>query len=234
MMVGALHDPFDVIHMGVTAENVAKQVGHHASAAGCAGRREPSPRRRGDQGRALQEPDRADRGQGQEGPDGVRHRRALPRGHVDGRHGQAEAGVREGKRHGDRGQRVGHQRRRRRGRADGAHGRRKARAQAAGAAGELRPCRCRSEDHGHRTGAGDAQGAREGGPQGRRSRRHRGQRGVCRAGLRGGQGPRISAGEGQSERQRHLARPPDRRHRRDHHDQGAVRVAAQSAAATRW
>ena len=25
MMVGALHDPFDVIHMGVTAENVAKQ-----------------------------------------------------------------------------------------------------------------------------------------------------------------------------------------------------------------
>jgi acetyl-CoA C-acetyltransferase len=27
MMVGALHDPFDVIHMGVTAENVAKQWG---------------------------------------------------------------------------------------------------------------------------------------------------------------------------------------------------------------
>jgi acetyl-CoA C-acetyltransferase len=27
MMVGALHDPFDVIHMGVTAENVAKEFG---------------------------------------------------------------------------------------------------------------------------------------------------------------------------------------------------------------
>jgi acetyl-CoA C-acetyltransferase len=27
MMVGALHDPFDVIHMGVTAENVARQWG---------------------------------------------------------------------------------------------------------------------------------------------------------------------------------------------------------------
>ena len=30
MMVGALTDPFDTIHMGVTAENVAAKCGHHA------------------------------------------------------------------------------------------------------------------------------------------------------------------------------------------------------------
>jgi hypothetical protein len=32
--------------------------------------------------------------------------------------------------------------------------------------------------------------------------------------------------QGQPERQRHFARPPDRRHRRDHHDQGDLRTAA--------
>ena len=49
--------------------------------------------------------------------------------------------------------------------------------------------------HGHRPGAGDAQGARTCGPEGLRPRCDRGQRGVRRAGLRGGQGPRASPPE---------------------------------------
>jgi hypothetical protein len=43
MMVGALHDPFHTIHMGVTAENVAAK-GHHARA-GRAGAGKPPARR---------------------------------------------------------------------------------------------------------------------------------------------------------------------------------------------
>ena len=68
MMVGALTDPFDTIHMGITAENVAKKCSftrevqdeyaveshRRASAAQSAG--------------PLQEPDPADRAQEQEGP----------------------------------------------------------------------------------------------------------------------------------------------------------------------
>ncbi len=44
MMVGALTDPFDTIHMGVTAENVAKQVRADARAAGRVRRAEPQAR----------------------------------------------------------------------------------------------------------------------------------------------------------------------------------------------
>ena len=45
MMVGALTDPFDDCHMGVTAENVAAEVAAHARGAGRARGGEPSARR---------------------------------------------------------------------------------------------------------------------------------------------------------------------------------------------
>ena len=44
----------------------------------------------------------------------------------------------------------------------------------------------------------------------------------------------LRPGQGQPERLGHLAGPPGRRHRRDHHDQGDLRAAARAAAATRW
>ena len=69
-------------------------------------------------------------------------------------------------------------------------------------------------------------GAGPGRPEGERPRRDRVQRGLRRAGLRGGQGTRARPGQGEPERLGHLAGPPDRRHRRDHHHQGAVRTAA--------
>ena len=63
MMVGALTDPFDTIHMGVTAENVAKQVGHLPRPAGrFRGGKPPSCRVR-DRGRPLQGTDPPDRAQ---------------------------------------------------------------------------------------------------------------------------------------------------------------------------
>ena len=79
MMVGALTDPFDTIHMGVTAENVATQCGITREQQDSVRRREPQARRGGDRRRPFQEPDPADRAQEQEGPDGVRHRRARAR-----------------------------------------------------------------------------------------------------------------------------------------------------------
>ncbi len=68
MMVGALHDPFDVIHMGVTAENVAAKWGitrAEQDALAVESHRRAAP---GNEGRLFQEPDRAGRGEGQEGP----------------------------------------------------------------------------------------------------------------------------------------------------------------------
>ena len=54
-------------------------------------------------------------------------------------------------------------------------------------------------------------GAREGRLEGRRPRSDRGQRGVCRAGLRGQQGNGLGPGEGQREWRRDRHRPSDRR-----------------------
>ena len=144
MMVGALTDPFDTVHMGVTAENVASQVRADARGPGCVRRREPQARRRGHRRRPLQEPDPADRTEEQEGSGRVRHRRACPRRFVDGRNGQAEGRVHQGKRHRDRRQRFGDQRRRLRRRADGEIRRGGQGLEADGAAGRLRPCRHRS------------------------------------------------------------------------------------------
>ena len=41
-MLGILHDPWEKMHMGITAENVAARYEHHARAAGRAGRRRAS------------------------------------------------------------------------------------------------------------------------------------------------------------------------------------------------
>ena len=106
-MTGALSDPFEGIHMGVTAENVASRCSLTRDAAGRVRGREPSPRRQRDRQGLLQGPDPADRVEEQEGPDPVRHRRARARRRVGRRHGEAEGGVHQGKRHGDGRQRVG-------------------------------------------------------------------------------------------------------------------------------
>ena len=94
VMVGALSDPFDDVHMGVTAENVAKKYQDLARGSGHTGRREPSPGGQRHRSWLLQGPDRAGRGQGQEGHGAVRGRRdRSPRQH--GRKaGPVEAGVR--------------------------------------------------------------------------------------------------------------------------------------------
>ena len=76
MMVGALTDPFDTVHMGVTAENVATKCGitrEQQDAFAVESHRRAVERR---SRRPLQVADPADRAQEQEGPDPVRHRRA--------------------------------------------------------------------------------------------------------------------------------------------------------------
>ncbi len=118
-MVGALHDPFDAIHMGVTAENVRREVQPLARAAGCVRRREPQARVGRHRRRSFQEPDPGDRAQEQEGHGPIRYRRACARGRDPRGHGQAQGGIRQGKRQRDRGKRIGHQRCGRGGRADG-------------------------------------------------------------------------------------------------------------------
>ena len=73
MMVGALNDPFQSIHMGVTAENVAAQVRHLARNAGRARARIASPRGQRDYERLLQGPDPADHDSVEEGRRRVRY-----------------------------------------------------------------------------------------------------------------------------------------------------------------
>ena len=58
---------------------------------------------------------------------------------------------------------------------------------------------------------GHSPGAQKGRLVGRRSRPDRGQRSLCRAGLRGRQGSRLGPGQGQRQWRRDRARPPDRR-----------------------
>ena len=119
MMVGALNDPFQSIHMGVTAENVARKYDLSRNA-GCARARIASPCGQRDHERLLQGTDPADRACVEERRSCVRHRRTRAHECIGGRLLEAQAGVREGKRYGDGRQRVGHQRRRRGRRADGA------------------------------------------------------------------------------------------------------------------
>ena len=148
MMVGALTDPFDTIHMGVTAENVAAKCGldrnvqdtfaveshKRAAAATTAGhfKSQILPiELKSKKGPVMFDTDE--------------HVRA---GRVDRGHGQAEGGVHQGKRHGHRRQRVRHQRRRRRRGADGEVRRGEEGPEADGAARLLWTRRHRSQDHG--------------------------------------------------------------------------------------
>ena len=91
-------------------------------------------------------------------------------------------GRRASRRHGDRGQRVRRERRRLR-RAARVRGRRRPpRPYAAGARRRRGGGGRGAAHHGHRSGAGDAQGAREGRADARRDRRHRAERGLRGAG----------------------------------------------------
>ena len=74
--------------------------------------------------------------------------------------------------------------------------------------------RRRPQVHGHRSGARGADGARARRPQGERHGRGRIERSVRRAGLRRGERSQIRRGEDQSQRRRGRAGPSDRRHRR--------------------
>ena len=137
MMTGALTCPFGTGHMGVTAENVAERAPDQPRRPGRLRAREPEPRRRGDQGGPLRQPDRAGRGQGEARDRRLRHRRA-PEGDLGRGARRPAAGVPQG-RHGDGGQRQRHQRRRRGARARDRRGRRGRRAEAEGADPRLRP-----------------------------------------------------------------------------------------------
>ena len=166
MMVGALTDPFDTVHMGITAENHRRKMEDHARAAGRVLGRKPPPRDQRHRKGLFQGPDRADRTQDAQRHDGVRPRRASARRCHHRRPDQAARGVQEG-RHGDGGQRLGHQRRRRRRGADGKERRAESGPETDGAPGFLRAGRRRPENHGHRPGAGVPERARQGRPQGR-------------------------------------------------------------------
>ncbi len=128
-------------------------------------------------------------------------------------------------RHGDRRERVGHQRRGRGGRAG---------QRAFAEQHSLAPLgRLVAYSHagveprimGIGPGARHPQGAGPGRPQAGRHRRVRGQRGVRGAGTRGRPRTGAAAGEDQPERQWHLARASDRRHRDHPGREGALRAA---------
>ncbi len=152
MMVGALTDPFDTIHMGVTAENVASK---------CSITREQQDTF------AVQSHKRAAAAiaaghfktqilpielKSKKGPitfDTDEHVRADSS--MEGM-GEAQGRLHQGKRHGHRRQRVRHQRRRGSRRADGEIRGGEGRPEADGAARLLRSRRHRSQDHGARAG----------------------------------------------------------------------------------
>ena len=132
-MTGALSDPFEGIHMGVTAENVAAKCGitraqqdefavesHRRAAAAIAAGHFKS--------QILPIELKSKKGPVQFDTD--EHVRTDV---VAGKHGQAEGGVPEGERHRHRRQCLGVERRRRGGRADGKIGGRRQGLQAAGA-----------------------------------------------------------------------------------------------------
>ena len=162
MMVGALHDPFDVIHMGVTAENVAKQYGitrekqdalaveshRRAAAATKAGhfKSQIVPIEvKGKKGPTVFDTDEHFRdGTSMEDmaklkPVFVKENGTVTAGNASGINDAAAAVVLMER------ERC-----------------REARAQADGAAGGLRARRRRPEDHGHRPGAGHPQGRSNG------------------------------------------------------------------------
>ena len=77
MMLAALHDPFETIHMGVTAENVAAQYNITRADQDQLALESHQPRRAGDRRGAVQGTDRPGGAEDAQGRDGVRHRRAC-------------------------------------------------------------------------------------------------------------------------------------------------------------
>ena len=152
MMVGALTDPFDTMHIGVTAENVAAKCGltreqqdafaveshKRATAALAAGHFKSQilpVELKGKKGPVMFDTDE--------------HVRADATLEGDG---QAARRLHQGKRHRHRRQRVGHQRRGRSRRADGKGGRCEEGPEAHGPARRVRPRGHRPQDHGARPG----------------------------------------------------------------------------------
>jgi acetyl-CoA C-acetyltransferase len=216
MMVGALHDPFHTIHMGVTAENVAAKYGitremqdalaveshNRAERATAAGYFKDQivpvtlKSKKGDVAWATDEhfrPDAKLEDMAKLKPVFVKENGTVTAGNASGINDAAAAVVLM------------------------EAGAAKARGQAAGPPGGLRPHRRGPQDHGHGPHAGHASRAEEDRPHGQRPGRDRGQRSLRRAGLR--RDPRTGSGPGQGQPQRlgHLAGSPHRRHRRADH-----------------
>ena len=221
MMVAALHDPFDNIHMGETAENLAES--HQITRGDQDGLAVESHRRAAraiSEGRFKQQilPITLKTRKGETVFDTDEHVRADATTEdlaklrpVFRKDGTVTAGNASGINDGAAAVVLME-------RGDGGEAGR----QADGAAGGVCPCRGRSEDHGDRAGAGDAAGAEAGGPDAGGHGRDREQRGVRGAGLRGGEGPRVRSGEDQSERVGDFARSSGRRDRDDPDGEGAV------------
>ena len=91
-----------------------------------------------------------------------------------------------------------------------------------GAAGGLCACRRRAVHHGYRACAGNASCPQTRRPDGGSVGRHRGQRSLCCTGLRGIARAGSGSGQGEPERQRDRPGPSDRRDGRHHYGQGAV------------
>ncbi len=225
MMVGALTDPFDTVHMGITAENVANKCGitreqqdafaveshKRAAAATAAGHFKSQilpielKSKKGPVTFDADEHIRGDasvEGMGKLRAVFVKENGTVTAGNASGINDAAAAVVLMEK--------VG-------GRQEGA--------QTDGAARRLRPCRHRSQDHGPGPGIGREARARESRTEARPDGCHRVERGVRRAGARRVQGARDGREEGQSQRRRGGARPPDRRDRGDPDREGHVRAA---------
>ena len=131
------------------------EVRHQSRNAGRVLGGKPPPRGQRDQERLVQVADPADRDQGPQGHEDVRHRRTRARRDHHGQPWQTQAGVQEGRfRH--PGQRLGHQRRRRGSGADGAQACREKGSEADGAAGGLRSCRGGTDVDGPGTDPGRA------------------------------------------------------------------------------
>ena len=234
MMVGALSDPFDDCHMGVTAENVAEQVEDHARGPGRAGGREPPARgatrssKATSRSRSCRSRSRSRAARRPSTPT-----RTCARDAIAGEAGQAQAGLRQ-ERHGHGGQRLGHQRRGGGGGADGTRGWPRQRG--------LKPLG-RLVAYAHAgvepkyMGIGPVPAVRkvldEDRPQAsttstcsRSTRRSPPRRWPSSRDLE------LPPEKHQPERQRHLARPPARRHRLHPDDQGALRAASAPAGAS--
>ena len=188
-VVGALTDPFNKIHMGVTAENLAKSHGIS---------REAQDEFALESHRRAIAAIEAGRFEEEVVPVEIKSRKGAVEFKVDEHarpdisleaFGEAQAGVRQG-RHGDAGQCLRRQRRRGRG---GGHVGRPGRATGSAGQGQdplVRGVWSRAQDDGHRTSPRGAQGAgtwRQDARPGRRDRAQRGVRGPvpgCPAGPR--------------------------------------------------